>query len=124
APIVPLIPGTRVADAAAVEEDVRWAVDFLETRTGLRYYPVPTLLVDEYLVREVRQGLTTDAPFSRRLLVERAVGLGEIVGQIAMELHVYFANVKPHDRANPHDLLPSLASNLLRDVNPFVRVSE
>ena len=47
APVVPLVPGTRVADTSAVEGDVRWAVDFLETRTGLRYYPVPTVLVDE-----------------------------------------------------------------------------
>ena len=54
--------------------------------------------------------MTTDVPFSRRLLVERAVGLGEIVGQVAMELHVYFRNVEPGGKGNPYDILPLIAS--------------
>ncbi len=90
APVVPLLAGTRPSDAAAIEEDVRWAVGFLEAATGLRYYPVSTLLVDEYMVQNARRLLTTDALPDPAALVAQAVALGEIVQDIAMKVHIRF----------------------------------
>ena len=87
---MPLLAGTRPSDAAAIEEDVRWAVGFLEATTGLRYYPVPTLLVDEYMVQDARRLLTTDTLPDPAALVAQAVALSEIVQDIAMKVHIHF----------------------------------
>ena len=43
-----------------VREDLSEAVHYLEELTGLRYYPVPTLLVDEHVVKTVRTTQTID----------------------------------------------------------------
>jgi hypothetical protein len=55
AAVVPLLVGETRQRLSAIRGDVAHAVAFLEGVTGLRYYPVPTLLVDEYTVRQVRR---------------------------------------------------------------------
>lgn len=126
APVIPLIPGTPVAAADAVRDDVCWAAGFLEQTTGLRYYVVPTLLVDEYLVREVRRGWGKDGPAAPRPGdLERAVALGEILGQVAMEVHLHFRHVDPPANGRTHDLLPMLASNYgFTQLDPFLCACE
>lgn len=57
ATVLPLLPGLTRLDVAALREQARLAAAFLEAATGLRYQPVPTLVVDEHLVHEVRDVL-------------------------------------------------------------------
>ncbi len=72
AAVVALLPGTSPDQVAAVRADVSAAVHFLEAVTGLRYYPVPTLLVDDHVVRTVRAQQTVD------LVPEDAASAGEV----------------------------------------------
>lgn len=55
APVVPLLPGESRQSLAALRCDVSRAIAFLEDLSGLRYYPVPTLIVDECVVRRSRE---------------------------------------------------------------------
>jgi hypothetical protein len=55
APVVPLLAGESRQSVAAVSRDVSRATAFLEDLSGLRYYPVPTLIVDEFVVRRSRE---------------------------------------------------------------------
>jgi len=85
--VVPVLPGAPAELAATVREDVRFAVHFLEEILNLRYYPVPTLLVDDHVVRQVRSNMTVDytPPHGAE---EEIQALGNIVGSIALEFHV------------------------------------
>ena len=55
APIVPILTGESRHSVAVVRSDVSRAIVFLEDLTGLRYYPAPTLMVDEFVVRRSRR---------------------------------------------------------------------
>jgi hypothetical protein len=52
--VAPLVMGETRKTLAHVREQVAYAVAFLEGMTGLRYYPVPTLIVDRFVVQQVR----------------------------------------------------------------------
>ncbi len=54
AAVIPLVVGEVRQELANIRTDVGRVVAFLEHLTGLRYYPVPTLLVDEFGVRQAR----------------------------------------------------------------------
>jgi hypothetical protein len=58
---VPLVPGASPDVVKGVRDDLSDVVQFIERTTGLRYYPVPTLLVDEHVVKTVRRHETVDA---------------------------------------------------------------
>ncbi len=49
--VMPVIPCSE-EDINIVHEAVREAVPYLEQLTGLRYYPVPTYIVDEYTLKK------------------------------------------------------------------------
>jgi hypothetical protein len=53
--VLPLVAGETRRSLARRRRDVASAVAFLESMTGLRHNEVPTILVDELLVREVRR---------------------------------------------------------------------
>lgn len=55
ATVVPLLAGESRQSLATLRIDLSRAVAFLEDLTGLRYYPVPTLIVDEFSVRQARE---------------------------------------------------------------------
>ena len=50
--VIPLVQ-TEASDLGAVIKGVKTAVPYLETMTGLRYYPVPTFIVDEQTRKEL-----------------------------------------------------------------------
>jgi hypothetical protein len=56
------LPDTPAQTLSEAQEDVAQAIAFLEETTGLRYYPAPTLLVDDFAVRSVRVVQTVDHP--------------------------------------------------------------
>lgn len=86
--ILPLLPGASPEAVAAAREDVNQAVVFLEETTGLRYYPVPTMLVDEHLIKAVRTFETTDLPPADDTLGSQALAWADILQSICLEFHV------------------------------------
>jgi hypothetical protein len=94
---VPL-PATVVAGYGAapslresVREDVSDAIRLLEATTGLRYYPAPTALVDEVLIRRVREERTPAGP-SQQDDVDRALALVDVLQMLSLELHTQFGS--------------------------------
>lgn len=86
--VLPILPGTMPEMKTPVQEDVSFAVNFLEQTTGLRYYPVPTLLVDEYVIKSVRAIDTVELSPENIDQRERALGLAEVLQSIALAFHV------------------------------------
>jgi hypothetical protein len=85
--VIPVLPGTSSEVQRAVREDSAYAVSFLEEITGLRYYPVPTLLVDDHIIKSVRSLHTTDwVPPSDQ--VDRALALSDFLWAVELEFHV------------------------------------
>jgi hypothetical protein len=58
--VLPLVEGCDDLIQVIREETPR-IVPWIEEMTGLRYHPAPALIVDEYLVRTVRESTTVDA---------------------------------------------------------------
>ncbi len=85
---MPLLPGAAPQTLEAVREDLSEAVHYLEELTGLRYYPVPTLLVDEHVVKTVRTTQTIDLGPVDPEFVKRARALEEVLGALCMQFHV------------------------------------
>jgi von Willebrand factor type A domain/TIR domain len=85
---VPLIPGAAPDLVQSVHDDLSEAVRFLEGATGLRYYPVPTLLVDEHVVRTVRAHETIDLGPIDSQWVDLADALQNYLLAIGLQLHV------------------------------------
>ena len=86
---LPLLPGAAPDTVQTVRDDVSEAVHFLEALTGLRYYPVPTLLVDEHVVKQVRTGQTFDLAPNDPMLVVRAMALEELLLALCLQFHVH-----------------------------------
>jgi TIR domain/von Willebrand factor type A domain len=83
APVVPLLPFLSDARVEEARVDAGEAAAFVEAVTGLRYYPAPTLLVDEHAVRTVR---AVEAPGERRLPEAVSPGL-DVLGAICLTFH-------------------------------------
>lgn len=88
AAVVPLLPGTSPDQVAAVRADVSAAVHFLEAVTGLRYYPVPTLLVDDHVVRTVRAQHTVDLGPEDSAWAGEVAALGGFLKMCSLWFHV------------------------------------
>jgi hypothetical protein len=58
-PVLSLEPGTENLEGI-IQDAMCRVVPFLENLTGLRYYPAPTLLVDDFIVKSVRKVVTVD----------------------------------------------------------------
>jgi hypothetical protein len=85
---IPLLPGAAPDLVQSVRDDLSEAVRFLEEATGLRYYPVPTLLVDEHVVKSVRAHETVDlGPIDPRW-VDLAAALQEFLLAVNLQFHV------------------------------------
>jgi hypothetical protein len=88
AAIVPLA-GATGRQLAELQSDLSGAVRFLESVTGLRYYPVPTLLVDDYVVRSVRKRTVVEPRFNEERY-ERLKKLASDAQEIAVRFHLGF----------------------------------
>jgi hypothetical protein len=90
--VIPNLPGIPQATVNIVREDISYAIQFLEKTTELRYYPVPTLLVDDFIVQSVRKELVIDTPplEEGNSAPEQAIHLSKIVQAIAVAFHVRF----------------------------------
>jgi hypothetical protein len=93
APILPLLPGSSPAERRELMSDVREVAALIEEVTGLRYSPVPTLLVDDVIIRRVRlhtvKDLDPDPADARRRAGDEGQALPPVVdalGGIAMEV--------------------------------------
>jgi hypothetical protein len=84
--VVPVQPGILPEVQKTVQQDVAYAVNFLEETTGLRYYPVPTLLVDHHIVKSARSLHTTDWA-SQSDQVDRALALSDVLKSIELKFH-------------------------------------
>ena len=85
--VIPVLSGLSSEVQKTIREDTAYAVNFLEETTGLRYYPVPTLLVDEHLIKSVRSLHTTDwIPPSKQ--VDQALALSDLLHAFELEFHV------------------------------------
>jgi hypothetical protein len=99
ASVVPLLPGVAPPVWAKCRRDVSDAVRFLERVVGLRYYPVPTLLVDETVVREVRRVETIDVPEVDADSQEQAIACINFLRAMCLDFHV--SALQPKD--SPRD---------------------
>lgn len=90
--VIPTLPGISKSNMNTIRNDISYAIQFLERTTELRYYPVPTLLVDEFIVQSVRKELVIDnAPAGKgESSPDQAMHFAEIVGAIALGFHVRF----------------------------------
>lgn len=94
--VLPVLPGPPPEMVAAVREDAAYAVSFLEQVTALRYYPAPTLLVDEHIVRSIRAVVTTDLAPPTGEEATLACAWRDILQAIALGFHSQ--NYTPPDR--------------------------
>jgi hypothetical protein len=83
--VVPLLPGVAERDVRALEGIVGEAVARVRELTGLAYDPVPTLLVDEHVVRSVRERLVPD-PSPSNPNEDRARAVAHALGVFCLEL--------------------------------------
>jgi hypothetical protein len=115
ATVIPLLPGVSTADCRDLEDDCATAVAFLEDTTGLRYYPAPTLIVDEQLVRSARRSSAVDAELRPDDVAEVAAW-GLLLNQLALAVHVHFR--QPRD-----EVWRALGRGSLIEVEPFREIS-
>ena len=86
--VLPLLPDTPSSAIAELRQDVAFAIDFVERTVGLRYYPVPTLLVDRHTVLDVRKDETTDFDRRERERLAELADWAEVLQSICLALHV------------------------------------
>ena len=90
AALFPIIPLEQDASSETVEhlqEALKRVVPFLENLAGLRYYPPPTLLVDEYTITQVRSRVTVDKS-KDDLSDERVSWALDVLQSLALTFHV------------------------------------
>ncbi len=87
--VIPLLQGTTERVITQAREDVACAILFLEETTGLRYYPVPTLLVNRYAITSVREHLTVDLEASDVEQKGRALALADVLNSICLGFHTH-----------------------------------
>ncbi len=85
------VKGALERNFSLVREAMKTAVPYIETLTELRYYPVPTYLVDEYTVSRIIEATgpayTTDDPDKGPLLPE---DVWERMVQFVFEVGIWF----------------------------------
>ncbi|MBR1194113.1 VWA domain-containing protein [Bradyrhizobium sp. AUGA SZCCT0160] len=86
--VLPLLPGTSINVCHEITADTSFAVDFIEQTTAARYYPVPTLLVDEYTVRSIRATQTVDYEPLDHQRQKALLDWSSIIGSITVAFHV------------------------------------
>lgn len=86
--VLPILTGISEGIIKQAREDASYAVNFLEEVTGLRYYPVPTLLVDNYAVKSVREITTVDLQPENNSQKDRLLDLADILASICLDFHV------------------------------------
>ena len=88
-PLLPFVAQTRVDEVRA---DAAEAAAFVETISGRRYYPAPTLLVDEHAVRTIRDTLSpVDRPLPDSVppvIRTELLALLDVLKAIALTFHV------------------------------------
>jgi hypothetical protein len=96
--ILPLVrDGGEITDL--VRKEMGRVVAFLEAVTGYRYNPAPTLLVDHYTVRSVREQLTVDKPDENGagdLPKEENDWAIKMLGNLLLAFHVRYLEGKEH----------------------------
>ncbi|MEW4530611.1 TIR domain-containing protein [Maioricimonas sp. JC845] len=119
-PVLPLLGGLASEDVASLESDLKDVVDFLERTTNLRYYPVPTLLVDDFAVKQARRHVAPTEELDRRQMVELTLAFAELVHLAAIEIHVGFRDVEMPDAIEREDIDARIRNTLnLRDRQYF-----
>lgn len=87
--VVPLHDGLAPSALRQIVDDVQHAVHLLESSTGLRYYPVPTLVVDEHVVASVRMRQTIDSVSREDDAVREIIlRLDAVLRGICMDFHL------------------------------------
>ncbi|MET3973177.1 VWA domain-containing protein [Bradyrhizobium sp. S3.9.1] len=86
--ILPLLPRASANVCREIKADTSFAVEFIEQTTGERYYPVPTLLVDRYTVRNIRASETVDYEALDHHRQEALLDWASIIGSITVAFHV------------------------------------
>jgi hypothetical protein len=87
--VLPCLPGGDSSTVRRARSDVAYAVSFLEETTSLRYYPVATLLVDDFVVRSVRSETTVDEPPDDPA-PKQALALAELLQALSLGVHDRF----------------------------------
>ncbi len=88
-PVISLTSDDDQQSIATIQKSIGRAVAFLEHVTGLRYYPPPTLLVDEYVVTAVRSYLTVDKDGDKEPQDDEIGFALEILQSMALAFHVH-----------------------------------
>ena len=112
AAVVPLAGGAERL-YARLRQDLSEAIRFLETTTGLRYYPVPTILVDDYLIRTVRKRTEVDSAFDEERY-RRLTAAAEAANGIALQFHGRF-----YSKKLPRDFAELFGSGVLVEQEQF-----
>ena len=92
-----MLPGIVQEVISTVREDVAQAILFLEKITGLRYYPAPTLLVDNYAVKSVRVLKTVDLPPANNAQRDEILAFADIVQSqcLCFQVKYHLWDVRP-----------------------------
>ena len=86
--VLPLLPGTSSQATRDIRTDVAYAVHFIESTLGERYFPVPTLLVDRHTIRGVRTSQTIDLGALQTDAKRELVNWAEVLAAICLAIHV------------------------------------
>lgn len=86
--VLPILPSRSLDFQSIIQDHIIEAVNFLEETTNLRYYPVPTLLVDEYLIKSARTINTKDFESLLDDQKKRALALSDVLNSIALKFHM------------------------------------
>ena len=90
-PVISITEAEKTSSVKVLQKSIGQAVSFIEKLTGLRYYPPTTLLVDDYIVENVRSHLTVD----RNSEIGNVTNQSEIdyildiLQSLALEFHVH-----------------------------------
>ncbi|GLS17904.1 hypothetical protein GCM10007874_09200 [Labrys miyagiensis] len=86
--VLPLMPDSSATANREIAADTAFAVRFIEQTLGVRYYPVPTLLVDRFTVRAVRKTETVDLGPYEQARQGTLHDLAELLQVVCLDLHV------------------------------------
>jgi hypothetical protein len=120
-PIIPLEGDLAPSVTAHIQEAMKRVVPFLETLVGLRYYPPPTLLVDEFTLRQVRSRLTVDKRESEADNVDTDCAL-KLIQSLALAFHV--RRLEPEDAQSDDSLNEFYRLSAQLEVGDFKHVRQ
>lgn len=118
--VLPLLPGIPYSTQNNVQEDVVQAVHYLEETTGLRYYPVVTLLIDKYTIHSIRSRITVDIVIPTDKEIAESYSFYEILKAICLCFHV--KECTPSNRKN--DFSEAFGSARLLSIEQFNAVQQ